>query len=74
MKRLTFEVDKVGGRYQASICLLDEDGSGSGRRIYGPSYAGNSTPVLSVALDADDRAALRRYLDEVDQQGGEGRG
>lgn len=65
-KRLTLSVDREAGEYQAAFNLLNENGSGGGRRIYGPSYAGTSKPVFEVTLSAEDRRVLREYLDEVE--------
>lgn len=60
------EVDQTRGQYQMSISSVDEDGSGSGYRLYGPKYIGDSTPVFKVKLTQIERDKIRRYLDEAD--------
>lgn len=68
-KRVKLEVDRRGNAYQMSICSVDAEGRGSGYRLYGPKYAGDSTPVFSVTLTKIERDKIRKYLDEADAEG-----
>lgn len=48
---------------QVSICIVDDDDRGWGRRLVGPKYGGVSTNFARVELDADDADEIRRILD-----------
>lgn len=69
-KKLVLSVDQAPGfgdrGHQISLGLFDEDGRGSGVRLYGPKYAGNSKTLVETELYAHERGKIRQYLDEVD--------
>lgn len=70
-KRLVLEIDKAtayaGSPLRANISLLENDGSGSGHRLFGPKFGGVAGKVLKThVLDKYDRQALRKMLDEID--------
>ncbi|MFC8583486.1 hypothetical protein ACFUGD_02750 [Streptomyces sp. NPDC057217] len=62
--RLVFEINRTpGGALQLQIAQLDEDGLGSGYRLAGPKYLGDSDTVLTAAITEADADQIRRYLD-----------
>jgi len=52
-----------GGALQLQLTQLDQDGNGTGYRLYGPKYQGASRTVFERDLDERDAAEIRRMLD-----------
>jgi hypothetical protein len=66
-KRLVLEVEF--GKRRANLSVLDDEDRGHGHRLCGPKYAGEySKPDLEYVLNSYDRDALRKMLDEVEDQ------
>lgn len=65
--RVELSIDRAGhsGPLQVSIGAVDDDGHGSGYRLLGPKYIGDSVNVKTVVLTARDRDEIRRYLDLI---------
>jgi len=72
-KKLVLEIDRAtayaGNPIRACISVLDEEGRGSGHRLFGPKYAGIPGKMLKTyELDERDRQAIRSALDEVEDR------
>lgn len=62
--RLVFEINRTPyGRLQLQIAQVDENGCGSGYRLAGPKYAGDSVASLVHEITQRDADEIRKYLD-----------
>lgn len=66
MSHIEISIWESQGQYQLHISKMADEGFGTGYRIAGPKFIGDSTPLLKHRLTPRDATEIRHYLDQIE--------